>query len=105
MTAETLFQTIAQQLIDTHDAVTLGKMMSSPAITYKGKVFAFFHDEMMTFKLGESCEPESMGIEDHQLLAPFKTKPPMRAWFSIPKQQHWQKLALRALERIKTEMT
>jgi hypothetical protein len=104
MTPELHFQMIAQTLSDAHDDVEAGKMMSSPAITFRGKVFAFIHDGMITFKLGEMFEPESMGIDDYQLLAPFKSKPPMRAWFSIPEQEHWQKLALQALERMKVEV-
>ena len=105
MNAETLFNTIASQFIEKHDTVAMGKMMSSPAITYKGKVFAFYHKDMMTFKLGEAFEPESLGITEYQHLAPFKKKPPMRAWFSIPYSQHddWQALAEQALNFIQTQ--
>ena len=94
-TAYTQFETIANQLITDHDSVTMGKMMSSPAVMYQEKVFAFFHNQMMTFKLGETFRPEDMDITDYHLLAPFKTRPPMRAWFSIPyaEHQHWETLA------------
>jgi hypothetical protein len=102
---ETIFRVIADELIAAHDAVTLGRMMSSPAITRNNKVFAFYHADAMVFKLGEDFEPKSAGISSYELLSPFKNKPPMRAWFRIPDQSKWTMLAEEALNRMVTEQS
>jgi hypothetical protein len=96
------FSAIAVRLTQEHNDITLGKMMSSPAIQYQGKVFAFFYNKKMVFKLGRDFQPESLGIREYSLLAPFKTKPPMVDWFEIPatEQQRWEKLARYALQRL-----
>ena len=80
-----------------------GKMMSSPALKCKGKVFAFFHNESMTFKLGKDYRPEEEGIGQWNYLSPFKNKPPMKAWFSLPyaEKEHWERLARQAKENMK----
>ncbi|MEZ4949731.1 MAG: hypothetical protein R2879_14885 [Saprospiraceae bacterium] len=82
--------------------VEKGKMMSSPGLKYKGKVFAFYHDEQMGFKLGEEFAPDTYGIEKWGYLSPFKNKPPMRAWFMVPSSEsrHWETLANLALENM-----
>ena len=107
MDAETQFEQIKNQLMDSDADVADGKMMSAPAITYNGKVFAFFYDGAMTFKLGKDFDIESEGITEYQHLSPFKTKPPMRAWFiiSAEQQSQWEALASLALERMKADNT
>jgi hypothetical protein len=55
--------------------------MMSPAIQYQGKVFAFFYNKKMVFKLGRDFQPESLGIREYSLLARFKTRSPMVEWF------------------------
>lgn len=104
MTPQEQFEDIHKELTTQNEKVTSGKMMSSSAICYKGKVFAFFHDGQMTFKLGDNFEPEAMGITEYRLLSPFKTKPPMRAWFTISfsEQTHWKSLAIEALTYIQS---
>lgn len=100
--AERRFRSIAERLIHENTAVALGKMMSSPGIQYQGKVFAFYYAGRMVFKLGRDFQPESLGIRQYSLLAPFKTKPPMIDWFEIPstEQQRWEALARYALQRM-----
>jgi len=97
-----LFRTIADLLLLENHAVTLGKMMSSPGLQYRGKVFAFYHNSQMIFKLGRDFEPEVLGIQQFSVLAPFKTKPPMVDWFEFPstEQHRWEELARLALKRI-----
>ena len=99
-TGESEFEAICEHFTGQFEDVTRGKMMSSPGLKYRGKVFAFFHHDKMVFKLGEGFDIEAFGIENYGLLSPFKKKPPMRAWFEIPSSdlQHWQPLAERALE-------
>lgn len=99
---EQRFSTIVERLTHEHNDITLGKMMSSPAIQHQGKVFAFFYNKKMVFKLGRDFQPESLGIREYSLLAPFKTKPPMVDWFEIPatERQRWEELASYALQHL-----
>lgn len=85
------------------EGVAVGKMMSAPAVKYKGKVFAFFHEEQMTFKLGKDFIPEEAGLRGCRFLSPFKHKPPMRAWIIVPEgeKDRWEELACLALEKIR----
>jgi hypothetical protein len=101
-TTEAHFQAIAKQLMSENEAVTLGKMMSAPALQWQGKVFAFYYGKQMVFRLGRAFVPEQYHIQQYQLLTPFKTKPPMVDWFEIPDNDRvrWEALARLALERL-----
>jgi hypothetical protein len=96
------FHALAEKLRHENSQVTSGKMMSSPGIQYRGKVFAFYNAGNMIFRLGRDFQPEAYSISQYSLLAPFKTKPPMLDWFQIPhtEQQHWEELARYALEQM-----
>jgi len=97
---EQCFRSIAALLASENSAITLGKMMSSPALRYQGKVFAFYHGKKMIFRLGRDFQPEAFNIQHYSLLAPFKTKPPMVDWFEIPSadQHRWEELSRYALQ-------
>lgn len=96
------FEEIREQLISEEENVLAGKMMSSEAITYKKKVFAFYMtDESMGFKLGREFQAEEHGITDFTVLSPFKNKAPMIDWLLIPDSDKWEELANIALERMK----
>ncbi len=97
---EQRFRSIAALLARENSAVTLGKMMSSPALHYQGKVFAFYYGKKMVFRLGRDFQPELFNIQHYSLLAPFKTKPPMVDWFEIPSadQHRWEELSRYALQ-------
>lgn len=99
---EFLFRSIADKLAREHSQVTSGKMMSSPAITYKGKVFAFYQKQEMIFKLGREFDLAALDITNHRVLAPFKTKPPILDWLIISsnEQQKWEELARHALRQL-----
>jgi hypothetical protein len=101
-----LFEKIAEKLIKENQNIQIGKMMSSPGIKYKNKVFAFYHNKEMIFKLGKQFNPKSLGIENYQLLSPFKNKPPMAGWFQIPfkYEEKWETLARQALVLISKEI-
>jgi hypothetical protein len=103
---EKLFKLIAQKFESDNENVHLGPMMSSPGIRYLNKVFAFYHDRKMVFKLGREFNPQTQGIKDFSILHPFKTKGPMKGWFEIPysENKHWEQLAALALKYIKTEV-
>lgn len=101
---EMRFQAITEKLSSVNDGVTPGKMMSSPAICYQKKVFAFYHKQEMVFKLGKDFDPVNVGIQNFKFLNPFKNKPPMTAWFCIDadEQEKWEMLAELALEKAKS---
>jgi hypothetical protein len=92
---EIFFQSIAESLTQKLPDVSWGKMMSSPGIKYKDKLFAFYYDKTMVLRLGRAFKLESVGITDYSLLAPFKTKPPLLDWFRITTadQARWEELA------------
>lgn len=99
---QTLFRQIAEKLESENKDVFLGKMMSSPGIKYQNKVFAFYHDQEMIFKLGKDFEPESAGVKNYSFLSPFKNKPPMAGWFKISyaDSDKWESLARKALQNM-----
>jgi hypothetical protein len=105
---EKLFEKIAAKLTVERRDVAPGKMMSSPGIRYKNKVFAFYHqrDKEMLFRLGKAFEPEKFKIKKFSLLNPFKNKPPMAGWFQLPftENRKWKKLARHALEVMAEEL-
>lgn len=81
---EKLYLKICDTQISKDSNVTHGKMMTSPGLKYKNKVFIFFHNNTITFKLGKEFNPEKNGIKRWEFLSPFKNKPPMKAWFELP---------------------
>ena len=104
-TPELHLQAIAEKLAAESPSVTTGKMMSSPGIRYKNKVFAFFYKAGMVFRLGRDFDPKAVGIHDYRLLSPFKTKPPLVDWFEISSahMQQWEELARLALQRMREQ--
>ncbi len=96
------FDEIVEELNAAHVDVQVGKMMSSEALTVKGKVFCFFWERRgtMVFKLGKEAETERAAMAGWEWLNPFKNKGPMRAWYAVPfaKKRAWKSLAEEALE-------
>ncbi|WP_190810456.1 hypothetical protein [Flagellimonas sp. S3867] len=85
--------------------VTEGKMMSSPAIHYKKKVFAFFsRKHKMVFKLGKEYPLDELGVEVSEF-NPFKNKKPLAGWFEVDfiHNKKWEMMASTALEQIKSK--
>lgn len=83
--------------------VSEGKMMSSPAIHYKNKVFAFFsRPNKMVFKLGKGFPEDSYhtGLEQ---FSPFKSKKPLTGWYEADFEgtEIWKELANISLLKIK----
>lgn len=101
--SEELFQEIVKDLIENYDGTSVGKMMSSPAVQYNKKVFCFFYNGAMCFKLGKDRDiVGEYSIKDYDLLSPFKNKAPLAGWFIIPNQYslQWKKIAIDAYEAI-----
>ncbi len=103
---QALFMKITDKLAGENKHVAPGKMMSSPGLRYKNKVFAFYAKKEMIFRLGKAFKPESFKIKSYSLLSPFKTKPPLAGWFQIPyaEKGKWEKLAKQALDLMTNEL-
>ncbi len=103
MNSEKNFEYLEKKFTNGPD-VTSGQMMSSPGLKYRNKVFAFYHKEKMGFRLGPNFDPDKMGVKNAEPLSPFKTKPPLKGWFMISKDQDdlWEPLTEMALEFTKT---
>ena len=78
---------LSHRFADTHKGVAPGKMMSADALTYGGKVFAFFTTKGgrvgLGCRVGRDYPIDALSISDWQHLAPFKTKPPMKDWIVV----------------------
>ncbi|KAA3610040.1 MAG: hypothetical protein D8M58_07625 [Calditrichaeota bacterium] len=103
---EILFNSITNKLSSENENVEAGKMMSSPGITYKGKVFSFYYNDKMVFRLGREFDIEKTGVSEFELLNPFKNKPPMKDWFVVSGmyQSKWEMLALQALNKMQIKL-
>jgi len=99
-----LFDQIIKNVVLKYPDTCEGKMMSSPGIKYKDKVFAFYYKKEMVFRLGEEFSPLAYCIKNPRLLNPFKNKPPLKAWFIIDYSQNdrWEELSLLAYDFVKT---
>ncbi len=101
-----LFENIVNQFCQEDSNVTPGKMMSSDALKYKGKVFAFISPgENMVFKLGKdypATESEASVLSEFN---PFKNKGPLPGWFMVNKinSNLWEHYTLYALETFKNK--
>lgn len=98
-TNEQIFDSILDKLASQNEGVVEGKMMSSRGIKYGKKVFAFFDNESMGFRMGPSFDPDEYGLMHVRPLSPFKTKPPLKGWYIVdePESKFWEDLAGRAL--------
>lgn len=99
------FKEIRNSLCAAHSKVTEGKMMSSPALHYNNKVFAFFsRNKKMVFKLGKEFSQNKVGFELREF-SPFKTKKPLPGWFEVDYEHHqdWKPLSQKALQFIKKD--
>ncbi|MEM9364232.1 MAG: hypothetical protein AAGA43_16440 [Bacteroidota bacterium] len=82
--------------------VTEGKMMSSPAILFNKKVFAFFsRKNKMVFKLGTTL-PLNSDVELFEF-NPFKNKGPLTGWYEVDYSDYasWEELAELALRFVR----
>ena len=85
--------------------ISEGKMMSSPAIHYQGKVFAFFSGKKrMVFRLGKAYPIASLPYPLEEF-NPFKTKGPLAGWYELSyiDKKAWHEMTHLALGIIKNE--
>ncbi|HMB64318.1 MAG TPA: hypothetical protein VKN36_14660 [Eudoraea sp.] len=100
MNTEAHFMALVSKFSSSDPEIILGKMMSSPALKYRDRVFAFYHKHEMGFRLGPGFDPKKSGIRNARPLSPFKTKPPLRGWYIIAANESntWEFLTGRALD-------
>lgn len=100
------FSEIREKYCITYVEVTEGKMMSSPAIHYKKKVFAFLSkNHTMVFKLGKDFPMDTLDIPLSEF-SPFKTKKTLGGWYEARFEDHgqWETLTELALNRIQQDI-
>ncbi len=103
---EAYFNKIRREFCLQDQQIEAGKMMSSEAITYKGKVFAFFsRSKKMVFKLGKNFNPELEAFEIN-VFSPFKNGRPLNGWFEVPfsESNQWELLTDKALVVLRNEL-
>ena len=103
---EQLFNEIRNQFCLKDSKISAGKTMSSPAITYDGKVFTFFsRKKKMVFKLGKEFDPDQFRVEI-AVFNPFKNRAPLNGWFEIPytEKEQWIPITEKALTYLKSEL-
>lgn len=87
--------------------VDQGCMMSADALTYKGKVFAFFSTKGgrvgLGCRIGRDTDLSQFNLSDWQHLAPFRSKPPMKDWIVIGSgnRERWGALAEHCLNNFR----
>lgn len=101
------FDTILAKFTEMYSEVSTGKMMRSEAITFRGKVFCFFHEGEMAFKLGKDTDTDRPELNGWRWLSPFKNKPPMKAWYFVPytSLHAWEQLTEESFQKICQEIS
>jgi hypothetical protein len=103
----TAWRELAESLVTREEGVDHGKMMSSDAVTYGGKVFAFYTTrgrfEGLGVRLGRDHDIAGLKLSSWEYLAPFKSKPPMKDWILVGpvERKRWPELARLALKTMK----
>lgn len=100
------FESLVQNFCQEYADVTPGKMMSSDALKYMGKVFAFFSkSEDMVFKLGKDYPATETEVSILSEFNPFKNKGPLAGWYSVSNinSNLWEHYTLYALETFKNK--
>ena len=93
------WQRLADDLVANQAGVERGRMMSSDAVTFGGKVFAFYTTKGrfagLGVRLGREVGVFSLKLAEWEYLAPFKTKPPMMDWILIGSgdRDRWPEMA------------
>ncbi len=92
---EEVFNGILKEITRDRPQVHLGNMMRSPALALENKVFAFYHQQSMVFKLDQQAPFYKEKFPGADYLSPFKNRPPMKGWVVVPAdyQHHWKSLA------------
>lgn len=98
------FERIVASMSASEEDVEPGRMMSSPGLKCRDRVFAFLAKEGMGFRLGPDFDPKAFGVKRAAPLNPFKTKGPLKGWFTVGPEERgaWEALATSALTFTRT---
>lgn len=82
------------------------RMLSSPAIEYKGRVFAFCQRDRLVIKLDNSEQLAGIGIRATTEYQPFTNRMTFSHWREVPFYYHadWQEIAEMALSAMMAEV-
>ena len=98
---------LADGLVAGEGGVERGRMMSSDAVKFGGKVFAFYTTKGrfagLGVRLGRDIDVFSLGLGDWEYLSPFQSKPPMMDWILIGSgdRARWPEMARFALDMMR----
>ena len=106
MSPLSIFYHVVSHLESRYTDLARGKMLSAPAIEYKGRAFAFCHRDTMIIKYRDAVELENKGIRATQEYKPFKNMVSFSEWREVPfyYQDDWPELAEMALGALKAEI-
>ncbi len=92
---EAKFDTLCEQVMAREPATHPGKMMSSPALQYDGKVFFFLNRRgFLVYKLGAESELPTDAKPKLEPFSPFKSKAPLKGWWELTDEQPPPALAM-----------
>ena len=100
------FLQLIHNLEQTHSHLACTRMLSSPAIEYKGRVFAFCQNGQMIIKFGDSERLAGIGIRATSQYQPFSNRVSFAQWREVPYYYHedWHTIAEMALHAVKAEV-
>lgn len=105
---EAAYEKLAEEILAAEKDVAHGRMMSAPALTCGGKVFAFLTTKAeiggMGFRVGRDYDFAALPDGTWKHLAPFRTKPPMKDWIVVgpDRTDLWPALAKDALKLMRS---
>ena len=100
------FNRVIHQLEQRYSHLARGQMLSSPAIEYKGRAFAFCQQDKMIIKYLDREVLIGIGIRATQDYRPFTKQVSLSQWCEVPFYYHadWTELAEMALDALKLEI-
>ena len=101
-----IFNLVIDDLEQRYSHLARGQMLSSPAIEYKGRAFAFCQKDNMIIKYHDRQVLVNIGIRATQDYRPFTNRMSLSRWCEVPFYYHadWTELAEMALDAMKEEI-
>ncbi len=82
--SQKLFDSIAQEFASGDAGITKSKMMGSPCLKVRGKMFAVYWRDAMIFKLAGDAHKNALARKGAQLFDPSEMNRPMKEWVVVP---------------------
>ena len=101
-----IFNLVIDNLEQRYSHLARGQILSSPAIEYKGRAFAFCQKDNMIIKYHDREVLINIGIRATQDYRPFTNRVSFSQWCEVPFYYHadWTSLAEMALDALKDEI-